>query len=128
MVTPKGLLILLLPKMSTLNWSSINDLITLYLLVVPVGILQAVMGNPPPAGILQHGAGSPLPVEDNLRPVGDSHRPEGGSPRLVEGKLQTEVGRHQVAEGMPLPAVGSLLSVVGIQGSSFLEYEEEAGW
>lgn len=93
-----------------------------------MGILQPVVGN------LLHGEDSLRPVGDNLQPVGHNHqpegdnlRPEGGSRQLVEGKRQTEVGKHQVVEGMPQTVGGSRLPEVGIQGSSFLEHEAEAG-
>lgn len=108
--------------------NDINILITLYLVGVLVSILQPVVGNP------LHGEDSLRPVGDNpqpergsLRPEGGSLRPEGGSRLLVEGKLQTEVGKHQVVEGMAQTEVGSRLPEVGIQGSSFLEHEAEAG-
>lgn len=96
--------------------------------MVLVGIRQPVVGNPLPV------EDSPQPGGDNLRPGGDNLRPEGGNiqpegdnPLLGEGKRQTEVGKHQVEEGTPQAVVGSRLTEVGIQGSSFLEYEGEAG-
>lgn len=103
-----------------------NVLITLYLVGVLVGILQPVVGNP------LHGEDSLQPVGDNLQPEGGNPQPEGGSLRpvggsrpLVEGKLRTEAGKHQVVGGIPQTVGGRRLPEVGIQGSSFLEYERE---
>lgn len=108
--------------------NDINILITLYLVGVLVGILQPVVGNPLHGEDSFRPVGDNLPPEgDNLQPEGGSLRPEGGSRLVVEGNLQTEVGKHQVVEGIPQTVAGSRLPDVGIQGSSFLEHEAEAG-